>query len=316
MELIKGRLNARWLFGVALFSFFTLTSASERANSSQEHGLRVHITSIVQDFTFDSTGRWMFIQHITRRDGGEAVAVTRARVHDTTVEPLDSMHPFKELGHQGISLENDGTGELWLWASKGGPGGGRDAIRFQYRPDSPVAKVATYTLFDSRYRAENTTMPKVCRDRDVLVARGALSKQQQTIRIFDLRLLKTSGPGDYSNRFIAEWQIPSELITDGEPLQGFDCDKDNIYFIFGHTKLNTPKQFYIVSRSGTLVHADRNVTIGRMAASNDGRGRIYEPEGLAIRESRANGKPDIYVGIRSGGGDQETFRIWRILSIR
>ncbi|MFC3111225.1 hypothetical protein ACFQAT_05795 [Undibacterium arcticum] len=299
------RLTRLLLFFIAC----SVAAASSQADVDTQ-SIVVDVEGIPQDFAFDDSGSWVFVQSLRKNGDDETSLVTRIRLTARGSETVDATLPFHVLGHQGISIEHRTNGPVWLWGSKGGKDGGREAIRFMYKPNQSISDVESYTLFDQRFMSKNVTMPKVCYGNQTLVVRGRTAPREQYIRIFNLEQLKRGGPGDYSNQFVAEWPLPEALLSDGNPVQGIACDDKYVYILAGRSEIDQPKKIYVMTLNGQVVRKNINVTIGRNIALFDGKGKFYEPEGISVRQLPRSDQTSAYIGVLSGTGDRKTFRLW------
>jgi hypothetical protein len=224
-----------------------------------------------------------------------------------------------QLGHQGIGLEYlaDGTVKLWgsvRYDATNYPLGGRQAIRFNYAGNAAdISNIAVYTLFGSEFAyTTNNTMPTVSYCGRFLVAIGRKSSRDFWIRVFDLPALVAGGAGDYSSKWLHEFNVDRAIISDDtaaafRPLQGIACDGASIYIVSGNSGL-TGKRIDRYSLDGRLEQTNNAVSVGITEATADG--TFYEPEGLALYKPNTTAPPCLVMCIVSAGGGAHKNRLW------
>lgn len=256
-----------------------------------------------QAFAFDERGRSMYLMESDRlhrfpMDG------------DDLVYPIDaSAAGGTALGHQGLAIEYLESGiKFWTTSSVGG----RYAARVSYTANSPITDAEVYELFDGNNVFANSTSctPTVSTCGRFVMAHGTRYGSYITvIRVFDLKSMVAGGPGDYTKKWLYEWETQG-LVDANNPLQGLACDGTNVYCIAGGTGFTETvnKRLFTFTLKGQLIRAQTNITIGRDLALLDANSTRYEPEGLSIVNS-SNG-PILMVGILSGDPGMRRFRIF------
>lgn len=224
-----------------------------------------------------------------------------------------------QLGHQGLGLEylSDGTVKLWgsvRYEAALYPAGGRQAVRFNYAGGAAdISNIEVFTLFGAEFAyTTNNTMPTVSYCGRFLVAVGRKSSRDFWVRVFDLPALIAGGAGDYSDKWLHEFNVSRAIISDDtaatfRPLQGIACDGASIYIVSGNSAL-TGKRIDRYSLDGRLEQSNNSVSVGITEATADG--TFYEPEGLAIYKPNTTAPPCLTMCIVSAGGGAHKNRIW------
>lgn len=260
-----------------------------------------------QAFTFDRKAKHLYVF-----EGG---AVNRYRADQgINVEPIDASNKDSPiLGHQGLSTEYVGNAiKLWCTSSTVG----RAAVRFSYVPNVDITQGEVYELFQSGKFANSTSCtPTISDDGKYLIAHGGFSvagRLETYIRVFELSKLIAGGPGNYTDKFLYEWQT-SQLVDSSNPLQGTASDGKFVYLIAGGTGFDAPvnQKFHVYTIDGDVVYKDDEYTAGRIAASLEATATRYEPEGLAIYVD-PEGRPMLLSGVLSGDGGSRRFRIYQL----
>lgn len=302
---------ARWarvmgvfLFGVILFTNLSLL----RANDIGRHDIITN--GYVQDIAFDKTGRYLYVQTVVGRGADETSIISRYALNGNSVNLVDSMPGIHWLGHQGIGVDVSTDGRIWIWGSSG-HGGGRDAVRFEYRPTGESEKPQVYTLFSKNISKTGTTMPKPCNSSNLLAARGFTERSGQFVRIFDRISLMKGGAGDYSKKFKLEWKIPDSVFMNNTPLQGLACDRQYIYILLGADGARDVWRLAVFTIDGALVSIDESFykLEDRAAASEN---THFEPEGIALRSSSRESRSDLYFGFVESGRWEKKLNVKRI----
>ena len=228
----------------------------------------------IQDF---AVSEYLYtLSHI----GSRATIKRYTRDAEYLGESLDTV----EIGHQGLSI--DRYGFFWSTAPDY-----RSAVKFIYADDAKPLVVGIYTLFDDSYNNSNST-PAI--GKGYLVAH-ARKDSKSTIRVWLLDDLQESG--DYSDKFIYEWQ-PS-IVKKDHPLQGIATDGVKVWMISGFAQIEA-KPLHTYSMQGELIKSEM-FSKGLDLAETEG--TRYEPEGL----SYYNG---LHVGIVSGVNGARISRIY------
>lgn len=224
-----------------------------------------------------------------------------------------------QLGHQGLGLEYLADGTVKLWGSvrydvTNYPSGHLQVIRFNYAGNAAdISNIAVYTLFGSEFSyTGNNTLPTVSYCGRFLVAVGRKSSRDFWIRVFDLPALVAGGAGDYSSKWLYEFNVDRAVISDDtaaafRPLQGIACDGASIYIVSGNSAL-TGKRIDRYSLDGRLEQSNNSVSVGITEATADG--TFYEPEGLAIYKPNTTAPPCLVMCIVSAGGGAHKNRLW------
>ena len=256
-----------------------------------------------QSFAFDDRTRSMFITEggfISRYDMDGPVAIFQA-------EP--SVDGSAVLGHQGLAVEYLKSGiKLWTTSIQGG----RFAARFSYVAGTPITSAEVYELFTNVSFANSASCsPTVSFCGRYLVAHGIrFGTTRGVIRVFDIARLVNGGPGDYSSKWLYEFETQG-LHDANNPVQGIACDGSTIFAVAGGTgfKAAVNKRLFTFTIDGQLIAKEENFRVGRTAAQSDGDGTRYEPEGLAIL-SGAGGQATLMAAFLSGQPGQRRFRIY------
>lgn len=258
-----------------------------------------------QAFAFDERNRNMYVF-----EGG---AVNRFPLDgNPEVSAIDqTLVNGTALGHQGLAVEYNGD-DMRLWCTSSV--GGRYAVRFKYVKDVAVDSGEVFQLFKNGIYANNTSCtPTVSRDQRYLIAHGTkLAGTVSTIRVFDLKALITGGPGDYTDKYLYEWETDN-IIDASNPMQGTASCGDYVYLIAGGTGFTTDvnKRLHVYTIEGKLVEKNDNVTVGRDDAMATPDGTRYEPEGLSMMIDPV-GNLALYSGYLSGNPGQRRFRIYHL----
>ena len=234
---------------------------------------------------------------------------------DISVFPSDYTQPASPvLGHQGLAIEYLPNNDFRLWTTSKVVG--RAAARVVYSPNAPIDASEEYTLFTETVFANSTSCtPTISYDGKYLLAHGTRfgSAYITVIRVFDLAKLILGGPGDYTDRWLYEWETQG-LVGDVEhPLQGLACDGKNVFCLSGGTGFEPErnKRLYTFSLEGKLIAKEEQLTIGSAMAAGDGQGVKWEPEGLSIMGG-PNGATTLMVGVLSGDVSARRFRIYGV----
>ena len=258
-----------------------------------------------QSFAFDDRTRSMFITEggfISRYNMDGPVAVFQA-------EP--SVDGSAVLGHQGLAVEYLKSG-IKLWSTS--VQGGRFAARFSYVAGTPITTAEVYELFTNISFANSASCtPAVSFCGRYLIAHGIRSGTiRGVIRVFDIARLVAGGPGNYSDKWLYEFETQG-LHNADNPVQGLACDGSTIFAVAGGTGFTASvnKRLFTFTIDGQLIAKEENFRVGRTTAKSDGDGTRYEPEGLAI-SSGAGGQTTLMAAILSGQPGQRRFRIYGI----
>lgn len=264
----------------------------------------------IQSFAFDERSRQIYSLNleVTKRgirstvnryplDGGESKA------------SLGFSQPLGDVvGHQGLGLEYLKSGGLRLWGTYYKDL--RKVVRYSYSDGAPVRNVQIYKLFGKDYRSYVSATPAISLDQKFLIAAGRKKGvDYQTIRVWKISDLVRSGGGDFSRAWVHEWKLEGVGGPD-YPLQGIASDGSRIWIIAGSSKIDMQKRLFEYSMRGEKLDQDLDVSLGRQQALRDGKGSIYEPEGLALL--RLNGRVYLCVGIVSGDRGDRFARIYKM----
>lgn len=222
----------------------------------------------------------------------------------------NSASPSPYIGHQGLSVEYLRSGvKFWSTSAIGG----RYAYRFDYVAGQPLGPGDNYKLFtDGLFANSSSCTPSVSTCGLYLIAHGTRWGTMTTvIRVFEMRVLVEGGSGDYSDKWLYEWETQG-LVREGNPLQATACDGANVFLYAGGTGFgsNTYKRLYTFSLKGELIMKEDNLRIGRGNALTDGSGVKYEAEGLAILQGPTGST--LCVGVMSGDVRARRYRIYGV----
>jgi hypothetical protein len=277
----------------------------------------------LQSFTVDEVGGKVYAMHLTGSGAAEVSYVNRYAMSpgSATLVAEGTSLSSAQLGHQGLTLEyrNNGTVKLWgavRYEATNYPLGHRQVIRFDYSTGGNLANVEAYTLFGAEFAyTGNATLPAISYDQRFLMAVGRKDSRTFFVRVFDLATLVAGGAGDYSSRWVYEWQIDDDILTDDvggtfTPVQGIACDGATVYVLAGNSSTNG-KRIHAYTIDGVRTQRQDNVSVGLTQAQADGAGTFYEPEGLALYRPDS-GAPSLAVLIVSGSGGARVNRIWAL----
>lgn len=263
------------------------------------------VTRGSQAFCFDERNRYLFSlegDRINRFPMDGLISVTE----------LDYTQPASTvIGHQGLAIEYLPANDFRLWTTSATVG--RSACRFIYTPNGPINTVEEYELFTSGAYANSTSCtPTISYDGKYLLAHGTIFGTFITvIRVFELAKLIAGGPGDYTDKWLYQWQTQGIVGDVDHPLQGLACDGKTAFLMAGGTGFVITKRLYTFTLDGTLIAKEDDITIGATQAAGDGTGVKYEPEGLSIMGG-PNGSTTLMVGILSGDTPARRFRIYGV----
>lgn len=236
----------------------------------------------------------------------------------TSVTATGVSNSSAQLGHQGLSPEKQTTAVEKLWGpvrydATNFPLGHTQAIRFEYAGNAAnLANIQSYTLFDSSFSyTANATLPTVSYDQRFLCAVGRKDSRTFFVHVFDLATLVAGGAGDYSTKWLYEWQIDSDILADDAsgafcPVQTIACDGELVYVGAGNSSLNG-KHIHAYTIDGVRVQVENNVSVGLTEATADG--TFYEPECMAVYRPDS-GHPCLSWLVVSGAGGAHKNRIF------
>jgi hypothetical protein len=276
----------------------------------------------LQSFTVDEVGAKVYAMHLTGSGATEVSYVSQYAMSpgSAALAAAGTSNGSAQLGHQGLSLEyrNNGTVKLWgavRYEATNFPNGHRQAIRFDYNGDAAdIANVQAYTLFGAEFSyTGNASLPTVSYDQRFLVAIGRKGSRDFYVRVFDLATLVAGGAGDYSTRYLYEWNIDTDILTDDAggaftPVQSIACDGEMVYVLSGNSSTNG-KRIHAYTIDGVRVQRQDNCSVGLTQAQADGAGTFYEPECLAVYRPDSS-HPTLALLIVSGNSGARVNRVW------
>lgn len=278
----------------------------------------------LQSFTVDEVTSKVYGMHLTGVGAAEVSYVNQYAMSPGTgaLAAAGTSASSAQLGHQGLSLEyrNNGTVKLWgavRYEATNFPTGHRQVIRFDYAGNgAAIANVQAFTLFGAEFSyTGNATLPAVSYDQRFLVAVGRKNSRDFYVRVFDLATLVAGGAADYSSKWLYEFAIDADILTDDAggaftPVQGIACDGATVYVLAGNSSTNG-KRIHAYTIDGVRVQRQDNLSVGITEAQADGAGTFYEPEGLAFYRADS-GHPSLALLILSGNSGARVNRIWAL----
>lgn len=246
----------------------------------------------LQSFAIDDHGGRLYAQFVTH----ERPAQTTIMEYDLTPNgrglPVTIRQPTREIGHQGLSLENVSDGPH-LWAAA--PGRSWEAVRFKYSLDGRL-DIQRYKLFDDSYMRFSITVA-ISYDQKWLIATSRKTKEyggSNTIRIFELQKVLRNDSRDLSNSFEYEWSIPTRRRF---PVQGIASNQDIVAISYGTSKANESKPVFVYTIEGTAQGMIPDINPGKNSLLPR---QSYEPEGLCYSRVGEKGTPVLFVGVTTG----------------
>lgn len=305
---------------INLFRDARSTRSGELFRLTQVQGL--------QGVAFDEVGNsgvgHVYTMHLT---GSGASEVSYISQYSMAGEPgvskaaLGVSNSSAQLGHQGLALEqlNNGTVKLWSsvrYEATNYPNGHRQVVRFNYAGNAAnVSNVETFTLFGAEFAyTGNSVIPAISYCQRFLVVLGRKASRDFWVRVFDLPALIAGGPGDYSDKWLYEFNVDRDILLDDvsgafRPVQGVACDGASVYILSGNSSLNG-KRIDRYSLDGRLEQSQANISVGLNEATAEG--TFYEPEALAMIRPNFNAPPALCMVIVSAGGGAHINRVWAL----
>lgn len=252
----------------------------------------------IQSFALDEYNGDIYTLHINGRKNKNLATINRyplgggeSKRSIAFTKPLNDV-----VGHQGLGLEYLSSGAIRLWSTYYKDS--RQVVRYAVSDELPVSDVQIYRLFGSDFRTYVSSTPTVSFDQRYIVAAGKRKGvAYQTIRVWKISDLVKGGAGDYSKSWMYEWDV-KDIGGAGYPLQGIASDGRRVWIIAGNNRIDVPKRMVTYSLKGELIDRELHVDIGKSKAMLDGRGEVYEPEGLALMD--VDDQAFLFVGIVSG----------------
>lgn len=272
-----------------------------------------------QSLAFDEPNSIMYVMLFDNSTGSERSylsAYDMAARYPQTATALWSTNPSSLLGHQGLGLEyiTNSAPKLWgccRYDEFNAPAGGRQVIRFNASSGSDISNIQVFTLFGEEFSyLGNATMCAVSYDQRYLVACGRKTTRDFWVRVFSLDMLIANGAGDYSRRFLYEFQLDQDILADdangnATPVQNMACDGSHVYVVSGNSGL-TQKKIHQYSLAGVKCDINNTISVGLTTASAEG--GTHEPEGICVYRTQGSAKPMLaYLTISSSGNRT---RIW------
>lgn len=244
-------------------------------------------------------------------------------------EPLWASDGDRRLGHQGLSVENNRDGFTYLWGTKRNntgltsttdPQAGCKVIRFPIDnvPSYSTASSATnqwpdrnglyfenvqeYTLWELT-NTEQNSQPTISHDQRFLITKMSTNDTHR-IRVFSVAELAAGGSGDYSNKYLYEFSVPSSNVdaVSGVTIQGIASDGKHIYFLGGRTYISdgAVSRVFVYTLNGELVTYLTNSELGVADAASESGATLAEDENIGF--VTVNGQPTLTILVASGQG--------------
>jgi len=214
------------------------------------------------------------------------------------------------VGHQGLAIEYLPTG-IRLWTTSNVDR--RAATRIEYQAGVAINTGEEYRLFpNTTHKNSIQTTPTVSLDNKWLVAQGMKADSTTTlVRVFNLATLVAGGPGNYTNAWTYEFEVPG-LTDENNPMQGMACCGSYVYLVAGGTGVDATvnKRLHVYTIDGLMVEQENNLLIGKDKAMSVPNYRAWEPEGMSMRIGD-DGKYYLYVGIMYAYPDRR-YDIYRL----
>ena len=302
-------------------------------------------SNAVQSIALDEKNQLIYAMFDTGTYDGSSVLYAMPMNRGTSFnEPVWAADADRRLGHQGLGVENNKDGNTYIWATKRNntglsettdPNSGCKVIRFRVDniPSYSTAGVAVnkwsgrngvyfegvqdYQLWETLITDQNA---QACLSHD---QRYLLSKMNVTggyrIRVFELETLVAGGAGDYSNKFIHEFTVPTEATDSakGVGIQDIACDGKFIYFYAGRNDISEGNKILLViyDMLGNHVSSTYTGNIGLYDSLNykgdaTAANTISETEGITI--GTVNGKPQVLIHFASGSGGKRPSLIYSL----
>ncbi|AHG85694.1 hypothetical protein EIM44_10865 [Bibersteinia trehalosi] len=261
--------------------------------------------NVVQSFAVDYRNNAIFSQH--RGGEPEKCYICHYKIHEKGILIADSNMQLDGFGgHQGITIQYfDKNPMLWVSAGININDRGLKAIRFNYHQ----SKFEVFQFFDcTNFRRSGSTNPCVSLDQKYIIVRGFnKGSKKNIIRVLELSKLK--GEGDYSDKYLYQWDIDSISINKKYPLQGIASDGKIVIIQLGFNDNYINKALLIYTISGNLIFKTKNYSIGKWDAIFTGDGKHWEPEGICFSFDKNNNKR-LYHCITSGNKGNRLARIY------
>lgn len=302
-------------------------------------------SNAVQSFALDEVNQLIYAMYDTGTYDGSAVLyaipMNKGTSFNTAVWAADA---DRRLGHQGLGVENNKDGYVYIWATKRNNTGlpettdinsGCKVIRFRVDnvPNYSTAGgavnewegrngvyfegVQDYQLWETLITDQNA---QACLSHD---QRYLLTKMNvpdgYRIRVFELETLVAGGAGDYSDKFIHEFTVPTEAADSakGVGIQDIACDGKFIYFYAGRNDISEGSKILLVvyDMLGNHVSSTYTGNIGLYDSLNykgdaTTTNTISETEGITI--GTINGKPQVLIHFASGSGGKRPSLIYSL----
>jgi hypothetical protein len=314
-----GKKGALW-GAINLFRDARTTRSGELFRLTQTQGLQ----GIAFDEVNNSGVGHIYTLHLTGSGAAEVSYIsqyTMAGLTGVSKAALGVSNSNAQLGHQGLALEQRNNGTVKLWGSvryeaTNFPNGHRQVIRFNYAGNAvALSNIEAYTLFGAEFAyTGNSVIPAISYCQRFLVALGRKSSRDFWVRVFDLDALTAAGAGDYSDKWIYEFNVSRDILLDDaaaafRPVQGLACDGASVYVLSGNSGL-TAKRIDRYSLDGRLEQSQSNISVGLTEATSDG--TFYEPEALAFIRPDFSAPLALCMVVVSAGGGAHINRVWAL----
>ncbi|OAQ15834.1 hypothetical protein F480_04265 [Bibersteinia trehalosi Y31] len=261
--------------------------------------------NVVQSFVIDYKNASIFTQHIGGKP--EECYICHYKIENKRTLIANTNIELGGLGgHQGITIQYfDKTPRLWFSAGRDIQNRGLKSVRFDYETSS----FEVFQFFDSKnFRKIGSTNPCISLDQKYMIVRGyRKDNRTNTIRVFEMD--KLASEGNYSGKYLYQWDIDDIALNNKYPLQGIASDGEIIIIQLGFNDNHINKSLLIYTMSGKLLFKTENYSIGKWDAILTGNGKHWEPEGICFSFDKNNNKR-LYHCITSGNKGNRLARIY------
>lgn len=291
-------------------------------------GVRGQDSNAVQTMAFDEKNRFIYAMfETTTLNTCSVIYRMPMDVGQKMTKPSWAADGDIRVGHQGLAIENNKSGETYIWATKRGnntvspdPQSGSKMIRF------PVDNVPNYSTATGAvnewsgrnglyfenvqefilWPLENTiqnSQATLSYDQRFVLSKMNYGDNYIKIRVFDIEILTSGGSGDYSEKFLYEFTVPRSTYDSdrGVELQGMASDGTHIYFYGGRgdASPDAALNIQIYTLDGKYITGNKVSNIGyNDQLLMDPTATIFEDESLSFLT--LNGSKTLVIEIAGG----------------
>jgi hypothetical protein len=224
-------------------------------------------------------------------------------------------------GHsQDLSISVSGKDEyLWLPNNDG-----TGLINFQFNELAATSKVENVREHIVSQEPEVAHSVNVSRDGSYIVT--ASKKRKDKLNPYKISIFQKNNDifesdegkifkkiGDKNFTLLKNFFVDSEQAEEKQHLQGLAIIGNTIFILTGNSNIKKDKLIYSYNFNGEILYKSK-ISTGIEYAKNDGKGKVYEPEGLDILYSES--KIELLLGFASGSSDNKIYRLFKLPLLR